>query len=311
MILEVKHLRLVEAIATYGSLTNASKYLNLTQSALSHQLNELERRLGTPLFHRVGRRLVPTHAGDKLLRTAERTLDILRRTENSLKHIAAGHEAVLRFSTGCYTSYHWLAPLLQEYARRCPKVEVQLVAEATRRPLQALLAGKIDVGIVSGGGDDERIHFTPLFDDEMVLLVPPDHPLAAREFATPEDFADEHVLVYTEPLSDNNVFTGFLDPAGVRPRRVSPIMLTEAIAEMVKAGVGVACLARWAAQPWLDAGSLVAVRLGAAGMPRTWFAGTLKQQATPLHIREFCKILMRGPGSLWAQPSASEMGARA
>src|SRR5262249_8271831 len=124
MILEVKHLQLVEALAAYGTLTNAGKHLNLTQSALSHQLVELERRLGTPLFHRIGRRLVPTLAGDRLLRSATRTLSILRRTESSLKRIAAGHEALLRFSTACYTTYHWLAPLLDEYSRRCPKVEV-------------------------------------------------------------------------------------------------------------------------------------------------------------------------------------------
>ena len=178
MILEVKHLQLVEAVAAYGTLTNAGKHLNLTQSALSHQLVELERRLGTPLFHRVGRRLVPTVAGDRLLRSATRTLSILRRTESSLKRIAAGHEALLRFSTACYTTYHWLSPLLEEYARRCPKVEVQVVAEATRRPIEALLAGKIDVGIVSDVVPDDRIDFTPLFDDEVVLIMPPTHRLA-------------------------------------------------------------------------------------------------------------------------------------
>jgi LysR family transcriptional regulator for metE and metH len=84
MILEVKHLQLVEAVAEFGSLTNAGKHLHLTQSALSHQLVELERRLATPLFHRVGRRLVPTVVGHRPLRSATRTLHILRRTEASL-----------------------------------------------------------------------------------------------------------------------------------------------------------------------------------------------------------------------------------
>ena len=214
MILEVKHLQLVEAVAAYGSLTNAGKHLHLTQSALSHQLGELERRLGTPLFHRVGRRLVPTLAGDRLLRSATRALSILRRTESSLKRIAAGHEALLRFSTACYTTYHWLSPLLEEYARRCPKVEVQVVAEATRRPIEALLAGKIDVGIVSDVVPDDRIEFVPLFDDEVVLIVPPTHRLAMRSYVTAQDFVDEHLLVYTEPRDRQ-----FDLPSRARPRR--------------------------------------------------------------------------------------------
>src|SRR5215831_20839355 len=189
MILEVKHLQLVEAVAQFGSLTNAGKHLNLTQSALSHQLVDLERRLGTPLFHRVGRRLVPTIAGDQLLRSATRTLKILRRTEATLERIAAGRDAVVRFSTECYTAYHWLSPLLAEYARRCPKVEVQVVAEATRRPMEALLAGRIDIGVGVGFRADDRIDLTPLFEDELLLITAPSHRLATREFVSAHDLA--------------------------------------------------------------------------------------------------------------------------
>jgi LysR family transcriptional regulator for metE and metH len=295
MILEVKHLQLVEAVAAYGTLTNAGKHLNLTQSALSHQLVELERRLGTPLFHRVGRRLVPTLAGDRLLRSATRTLSILRRTENSLKRIAAGHEALLRFSTACYTTYHWLSPLLEEYARRCPKVEVQVVAEATRRPVEALLAGKIDVGIVSNLVADERLDVIPLFDDEIVLIVPPTHRFASRSYVTAQDIGEEHLIVYTEPRADNSIFRRVLDPAGVVPRRVSAIQLTEAIVEMVKAGLGVAALARWAVAPFVRAGSLVGVPVTPHGLHRTWQAATLRQQTPPLYLREFCRLLTETP----------------
>ncbi len=308
MILEVKHLRLVEAVATYGSLTNAGRYLNLTQSALSHQLNELERRLGTPLFHRVGRRLVPTYAGDRLLRSATKTLAILRRTESSLKHIASGHEAVLRFSTGCYTTYHWLAPLLSEYATRCPKVEVQVIAEVTRMAYTALLAGKIDVGIVSGRDDDERFDFTPLFDDEIVLIVPPQHRLASRAFVVADDFVDEHVFVYTEPRSENALFRLFLDPAGVSPARVSAIALTEAIVEMVKAGIGVASLARWAVQPYIDSGSLVAVRLGPKGLESRVARGDAERPRSAIACARV--LSARRPRSVGRRRSAGEPGER-
>jgi LysR family transcriptional regulator for metE and metH len=298
MLLEVKHLRLVESIATYHSLTNASKHLNLTQSALSHQLNELERRLGTPLFHRVGRRLVPTQAGDHLLRGATRMLAILRRTESGLKRIAAGQEAVLRISTGCYTTYHWLPSLLEEYARRCPKVEVQVVADATRRPIDALLAGKIDVALMSNPPADERLEITPLFEDDMVLLVPPSHRLAPAQWAAPEDFADEHLIIYTEPRHEATIFHAVLEPAGVVPRKVSAIQLTEAILEMVKAGLGVTVLARWAVEPYVRSGALHAVPVTKNGLRRTWSAVTLRHQATPLYVREFCRLLAVGPKAL-------------
>lgn len=312
MILEVKHLRLVEAVASYGTLTNAGKHLNLTQSALSHQLNELERRLGTPLFHRVGRRLVPTVAGERLLEAAKRTLTILRRTEGTLKRIAAGQEAVLRLTTECYTAYHWLPAILEEFGRRCPKVEVQVVAEATRRPIEALLAGKIDVAIMHNPVRDDRIESTPLFEDEMVVVAAPSHPLAKAAFVRPEDFADEHLLVYTPLQAEDLIVRRVLGPAGVMPRRVTAIQLTEAMLEMVRAGLGISVLARWAAEPQVASGAVRAIRLTQHGLMREWSAGVLRQQTTPLYIREFCRLLSAGPTSLSMEKrEKGQMGKRA
>jgi LysR family transcriptional regulator for metE and metH len=311
MILEVKHLQLVEAVAEFGTLTNAGKHLNLTQSALSHQLVELERRLATPLFHRVGRRLVPTVAGDQLLRSATRTLTILRRTEATLERIASGKDAVVRFSTECYTAYHWLSPLLSEYARRCPKVEVQVVAEATRHPIDALLAGRIDVGVGVDFPEDDRIDLTPLFEDELILITGPSHRLASREYITAADLTKEHLFVYSEPQTDSVLFRYVLEPAGVRPRRVSTIQLTEAIVEMVKAGLGVAALASWSVEPYVTANALAAIRLAPNGIYRRWQAATLKQQTMSLHIREFCRLLASGPPRLGFVTRDAERGARA
>ena len=302
MILEVKHLRLVEALATYGTLTNAGKHLNLTQSALSHQLNELERRLGTPLFHRVGRRLVPTLAGERLLDGAKRTLTVLRRTEATLKRIASGQEAVLRLTTECYTAYHWLPAILEEFGRRCPKVEVQVVAEATRRPIEALLAGKIDVAIMHDSVSDERIDAIPLFEDEMVVVAAPSHPLAKALFVRPEDFADEHLIVYTSLQPEDMLMRRVLGPAGISPRRVTAIQLTEAMLEMVRAGLGISVLARWAAEPQVVSGAVRAIPLTQQGLRRQWSAAMLRQQAPPLYVREFCRLLSAGPNALWSKP---------
>lgn len=298
MVLEVKHLRLVEAVATYGTLTNASKYLHLTQSALSHQLNELERRLGTPLFHRVGRRLVPTVAGERLLDAAKRTLTVLRRTEGSIKRIAAGNEAVLRLTTECYTAYHWLPAILDAFAERCPKVDVQIVADAARRPVNALMAGKVDVVVMNEPPKNDKLRVIPLFEDDMLVVMSPDHRLAVQQFVRPEDFADEHLVMYSASTSNSMLFKRYLDPAGIAPRKISAIQLTEAIVEMAKAGQGIAVLARWAIEPHLRDGSLVALPMTREGLRRQWSAVVLDQGSTPLYIREFCRLLTSGPAAM-------------
>lgn len=295
MILETRHLRLVTAVTDHGTLTRAGRELNLTQSALSHALLDLERRLGAPLFHRVGKRMVPTAVGERLVARARRVLQLLTETEEEALRVANGLEGLIRLSTECYTCYHWLPPLMQAFAQRFPTVEVRIAAEATRRPIRALLEGRIDLAIVHNVSSDARIRHTTLFEDELVVLTAPGHPFTRQPFVAPEDLENEHLLTYRLPLRDLSIFQQVLGPAGVTPRRVTQIELTEALIEMVRAGIGVAILAQWAVAPYVEAGRLTTTRFTAAGLHRRWSAALLQQPSVPLHLREFINLLRAGP----------------
>src|SRR5438874_10611157 len=126
MDLEVRHLKLVAAVADVGSLTRAGDRLHLTQSALSHQLRDIEARLGAPLLLRIGKRLVLTPAGERLLASAKAVLAQLEHTEAEIRQMGREKAGVLRLTTECYTCYHWLPPLLMHYRRRLPRVEVRI-----------------------------------------------------------------------------------------------------------------------------------------------------------------------------------------
>ena len=144
---EIRHLRLVTAVAQAGSLTKAGEKLHLTQSALSHQLKEVESELNTPLFYRLNKKMVLTPAGKIVLHSAGAILTDLERTKREVQRLISGEAGLLRISTECYTCYHWLPNLLRAYNAEFPNVEVQIVAEATRKPIAALYAGKLDVAI--------------------------------------------------------------------------------------------------------------------------------------------------------------------
>src|SRR5256712_7222777 len=243
MLVEPGYPRPIPAVAEHGPLTRAGRVPHLTQSGLSRQLLDLEPRLGLPLFHRLGKRMVPTPAGERLLVAARRALPKLSDVEEDWRRLAGGRAAILRVSTECYTCYHWLPGVLQRFARRFPQVDVQIVAEATHHPVPALFDGRIDLAIVSNDDHDDRLAYVPLFSDELVALLRPDHPLSAKPFLTAADFADQHLFVYLLPPGENDVFTKLLTPAGLCPRRVSAVPLTEAILELVKGGHGASVLA--------------------------------------------------------------------
>ena len=295
MLLETRHLMLVHEIADQGGVTRASKRLFLTQSAVSHQLLDLERKLGTPLFHRAGKRMVPTAAGRRVLESARHALGSLRELEEDLRRMALGQEAVIRLSTACYTCYHWLPRLLVDYQRRFPHVNVQIVADVTYQTISALLDGVIDLAIVNQPNSDERLTFTKLFRDELLLVVPPDHKLARKRCVEAEDLRAEHLILYSAPLREIMFYQEVLVSAGVQPRKISQIQLTEAIVELVRAGIGVTVLARWAAAPYLADGRLVGVRVTSRGLPRQWYAAMIKQSPVPLYLREFTQMIKLGP----------------
>jgi LysR family transcriptional regulator for metE and metH len=293
--LERRHLALVKAVAEEGSVTRAALRLHASQSALSHQLRDAEDRLGTRLFDRIGKRMVLTAAGSRLLRSARTILDELEGAEQEIRRGLEKARGLVRLTTQCNTVYHWLPSRLRLLHRRHPEVDVQVVAGVTDDPVPALLAGDLDLAIVFRAARDPRIALRPLFRDEVAVMMPPGHRLARRSFVAAPDLGPEHLFVYSMPRESNMVFRDVLIPAGVSPARVTHIQLTEAIVEMVKAGLGVAVLPLWSVAPQVAARELVARPLTRGGRYRQWSAAYRRKPEAPDHLVDFVDILARHP----------------
>jgi LysR family transcriptional regulator for metE and metH len=289
MHLDVRHLKLVREVSATGSLTRAAAVLHLTQSALSHQLRDIESRLGAPLFLRVGKRMVLSAAGERVLQSAKEVLAAIERTEEAIRQLDGVGRGMLRLTTECYTCYHWLPALLKRYRATHPQIDVRIDAAATSDPLGHLLDGRLDLAIVSDPVRDRRVVTTPLFDDEVLVIVSPQHRLAAKSVVHPEDLAGETLLTYS-PKEESTLYQRYLAPKGVNAD-VQPVQLTEALIELVKAGLGVSALARWAVDPAIRAGAVRGVPFTRQGYKRTWCAATLKDVAKLSHIRHFIQLV--------------------
>jgi len=292
MEIELRHLRLLSTVAEEGSLTKASNRLFLTQSALSHQLRDMESSLGVPLFQRISKKMILTPAGERLLRSASVVTSELRRATTEIKRISEGEGGVLRVSTECYTTYYWLPRMIVSLQKKFPSVDVQIVLEATRRPVHALVGGKVDIALVSSRNDnDSRLEYHPLFKDELVVIMSPDHELTSKSYIQAKDFAGQNLMLYDIPDEESTVLQEVLKPAGVTPARVTRIQLTEAKIELARAGWGIGVLARWAVAPQLRKGTLVARPLTRKGFHRQWYAATIRNELAPKFISEFISLL--------------------
>jgi LysR family transcriptional regulator for metE and metH len=306
MHLEIRHLKLVSAIAETGSVTRAGNRLHLTQSALSHQLRDAEEQLGVPLFERKNNKMIVTPAGERLLQSARAVLAELERAEMDIQKNGTPTKGLIRISTQCNTVYHWLPPRLILFQREFPDVEVQLVIEATHNPFEALLEGKLDLAIVSDPIRNRKIRYLPLFEDEVVIAVPPGHRFAGKSCAAPEDFATENILLYP-PKEESTLLTKILEPVGIRPRKIQEVALTEAIIEMIIGGLGIAALPKWTVGPQLASGALIGVPLKPPGYRWNWSIAQLRNNRPPAYVQEFIRLLAKRPLSTGFSSRASRV----
>lgn len=284
--LEVRDLRMLAAIAAEGSLTGAGVRLHLTQPALSRHLAALERRVGQPLFLRTGPRMVPTPTGELLLRHGREVLERVDEAEAALRAADNAAPRVIRVGTQCFTGYQWLPAVSRRFAARFPGVEVEIAFEATKRPFELLRQGKVDVALLTEHRPVRGFAVSRLFTDELVAVVAPGHPWAARSFVEPEAFAEIRLLMLSSP-AESTVMRSFLTPAGVQPRYLADVQLVGALAALAEAGFGVGVLPGWTIASEVRAGRLVSLRLGRRGLQRVWSAAVARERCREAWVADF------------------------
>ena len=291
-ILESHHLRLIAQVARTESVTRAADQLNVTQSAVSHQLRELEDKLGTPLFVRSGRRMLLTRAGRLLVEAADNVLHTIARVESQVEQIARHEAGELRVCTHCYTGYSWLPAIVSGLGQRYPAFGLQIVPEYTVDPIAALLDARLDLAIMNDESDDRRLRYRELFDDEHVAVVPASHRWATRPFVTPEEIAAEPLYLFSRSIENSFVVKHVLRPAGLAPAHITYLQLPEGIIEMVKAGMGATVLPKWSIANALASSGLKAIRITRDGVFRKWYAVTLSDAAPTPFVEEFIRLLI-------------------
>jgi len=270
--LELRHLRTLAALRETGSLVEAAERVFLTQSALSHQIKDLEDRLGGSLFVRKTRPVRFTSTGTRLLRLADEVLPLVHGAQHDLERLAGGQSGRLFMAIECHSCFEWLLPAINRYRESWPDVELDISSGFNFAPLPALARGDLDLVITSDPVTSLDLTYHALFSYEAQLALSVTHPLLQREWLEPIDLADEVLISYPVDRARLDVFSGFLDPAGIEPVRVRSAELTPMMIQLVASGRGVACLPNWALNEYLEKDYIAVRSLGEEGLWPTLYA---------------------------------------
>ena len=288
--LELRHLRSLQAIHQWGSLARAAEHLHLTQSALSHQIKALENYYDTALFLRSTKPLRLTAVGIKLLELAQRVVPEVDSVDHQLRQYAQGAQGRLHIAIECHACFEWLIPVLNRYRQQWPDVEIDIRLGLDFEPIAALQRGEVDVVISSDPQSNTNFCFEPLFDYEAQLVVAHDHPLVNKTYIVPQDLAEQTLVTYPVERKRLDVFTHFLQPAQIEPTEVRQAELTSIILLLVATLKGVAVLPDWVLSESLSQHHLKALPLGEKGMNGTLYAAMRDGEQALAYLQAFVEL---------------------
>jgi DNA-binding transcriptional LysR family regulator len=295
MAINLHLLRMFFAVVEHGGFSQAALTLNVSQSAVSKGVKELEGQLGGPLLERrAGVR--PTETGAVLLRHAQRLFAAERSAEEELRALRGLTRGELRLGASTTVATYMLPPLLGAFHDAHPQIKIRLTSDNTRQIADRLLAREVDLAVVEGPVDDPEIEASAWRIDEMALIAAANHRLAAREGPIDLEELGKMTLLVREPGSGTReVVATALERAGVHSDETIEIGDTEAIKQLVAAGFGVAIVSLAAAKDQIALGALKAVEMAGLAISRPLYRLRVTGRPLAPAAAEFERMLLGGP----------------
>lgn len=288
--LDIRHLKTLVALRETGSLVEAAERVHLTQSALSHQLKDLESRLGGELFARKSRPLRFTAVGKRLLALADDVLPRLDEAQRDINKLLHGEAGRLNMAIECHSCFNWLMPTVEIYRNQWPAIELDFSSGFTFEPLPALIQGDIDLVVTADPQLIRGVEYVPLFAYEMQFALAKNHPLAERPHLEAKDLLDQTLITYPVERGRLDVFKQFLEPAGIEPAAVRTTELTMMMVQLVASGRGVTALPNWVLAEYVDQSLLTVRSAGVRGVWPILYAAVREAQLESPYMQDFLKL---------------------
>ena len=290
MHIEFRHLRTIKAIHDCGGLARAADQLNITQSALSHQIKGVEDQAGVELFVRRSKPMKLSAAGMRLLRLAEQILPQVEAMQAEFSSLRDGRSGRMHIAIECHACFEWLFPVLEAFRKNWPDVDVDIRPGLAFDALPALQKEEVDLVVSSDPEEIAGVEFVELFDYNAVFVAASTHPLAAKPWVEAEDFRGETLITYPVERTRLDVFSQLLIPARVEPAQVRQVELTAVILLLVASNRGVSVLPDWVVREVKYSSDYVTRPLTETGITRRLYAAVRSEDLEKPFVQELVTL---------------------
>ena len=266
--MDLRQLEIIRAIADTGSFTAAGEKLHVSQSAISRQILLLEEELGEPVFHRIGRRIRITPAGESLLQLSHRVFHDLQETVSGISDKREALRGTMRLVGGMTVCLYVFPALLAEVRRVHPNLDLKITVGSAERSIAMLRSGAGDLGMITLPVEATDLVSVPVLEEELLLITYPTHPLARKKPITPGDLDRQDFVLFETGSITRRLVESFFTREGVDPEIIMETENVEIIKAMVRNGLGISIIPWQAAAADVRAGHLFCSRIAGHSLVR-------------------------------------------
>jgi DNA-binding transcriptional LysR family regulator len=291
MNMNLNHLAIFHAVAQAGSMTLGAERLDISQPAVSKQVQDLERALGVHLFDRIGRRVHLSQAGEILAEYARRLFALAHEAETAMADVRGARRGRLAVGASTTIGTYLLPGVVAEFWRRHPRIELLVQIENTEQVHRRLAGQELDLGLTEGLVEEEELDAEVFHQDELVLIAAPGHRLAGQPRVSLSAVREEPFILREPGSGTRAVEERALARLNLPVRVVMALGSTEAIKRVVAEGVGLAVVSRLAVGAECAAGTLAVLPVAGLHIERPLHLVRRKGRRDGPAMQAFCAVL--------------------
>jgi DNA-binding transcriptional LysR family regulator len=296
--MDLHHIEIFCSIVKYRSFSRAAEALLLTQPTVSGHMKNLEAELGVKLLDRLGKRALPTEAGEILYRHGTRLLEERERAKQEIEKLTGRISGVLTIGGSTIPGAYLLPPLIGSFKKKNPGISIQLSIDDTSKITEAVMSGSISIGVVGARLSEPQLEVHPFQTDELVIAVPYRHRWARKRTISPGELRDEPFILREQGSGTRKIMEDRLEHAGlsIADLNIEAIVgSSDAVRQAVKAGLGISILSSRALKDDIEAGRLAAVRISGIRMERQFYIILLRGRSRSPLCRAFLEFILKRP----------------
>jgi DNA-binding transcriptional LysR family regulator len=292
--MEDHKLKVFCTVAETKSFSKTSEIIHLTQPAVSLQIQALEEIYETKLFDRSSSTVSLTPAGEVLYKYAKEILALYATAEKVIGKLIGLVKGSITIGAGSNIGNYLLPSVITDFKNSNPKIKIHLQVGNTKRVVELLNSGTIDLGLVEGDVVRQKMIVKKLISDELLVIVPPHHPWAKKKEISITDLTKESFIFREAGSGTRQIIEKFLARHGITPHdmKISVVLgSTEAIKDAVESGLGISIISRWAARKESKYGTLRLLSLREEKMVRDFSLVINKNTISSNALDEFLTFL--------------------